>query len=281
MESSPYTYEFSLSSSEGALLILPKGAESCKLRKRQIFRDVATRNAADWYNFAEQHLGRIITHDSLYLITGLSKTSSWSVAAFHQATGTAESSAQFKASHAGEGNNMSYAWETMRALDWRVGPQIDVGIPNQSVFINGFKIAIREGILGKRWVEIEVDAPPPQSRRSVKFSKGGNGTSPSRAGNIWRRLVSRSGGGGRQSAEQTLPVTRSTDDSRTTFSSASQSHDTGATGHVTISHVPQPLQVSRRYLQAFVDTDGGIQSLHPSDIVNRYLLSKVCIVGFL
>ena len=156
MESSPHTYDFSLSSSEGALLILPKGAENYKLRKRQIFRDVATRHAADWYNFAEQHLGRIITRDSLYLITGLYKTSFWSAAAFHQATGNAESTAQFKASHAGGGDGVSYTWETMRALDWRVGPQIDVGIPNQSVFINGYKIAIREGILGKRRVEIEM-----------------------------------------------------------------------------------------------------------------------------
>ena len=156
MESSPHTYDFSLSSSEGALLILPKGAENYKLRKRQIFRDVATRHAADWYNFAEQHLGRIITRDSLYLITGLYKTSFWSAAAFHQATGNAESTAQFKASHAGGGDSVSYTWETMRALDWRVGPQIDVGIPNQSVFINGYKIAIREGILGKRRVEIEM-----------------------------------------------------------------------------------------------------------------------------
>ena len=244
MGSSPYTYDFSLSSSEGALLILPKGAESYKLRKRQIFRDVATQNAADWYKFAEQDLGRIITHDSLYLITGLYKTSSWSVAAFHQATGTAESSAQFKASQAGGGNDMSYTWETMRALDWRVGPQIDVGIPNQSVFISGFRIAIREGILGKKWVEIEVDAPPAHSRRSMGFSNGGNGPSPSRAGNIWRRFVSRGGSGGRKSAEQSPPVTRSTKDPRITDASAPQSDDAGATGHVTIDHVPQPLQVS-------------------------------------
>ena len=244
MESSPHTYDFSLSSSEGALLILPKGAENYKLRKRQIFRDVATRHAADWYNFAEQHLGRIITRDSLYLITGLYKTSFWSAAAFHQATGNAESTAQFKASHAGGGDSVSYTWETMRALDWRVGPQIDVGIPNQSVFINGYKIAIREGILGKRRVEIEVDAPPAHSRRSVGFFNRGNGPSSSLSGNNWRGLVSRGGSGGRQSAEQTPPVTRSTEDPSTTFSSTPQSDDLGATGHVTIDHVPEPLQVS-------------------------------------
>lgn len=247
MESSPFTYEFSLSSSEGALLVLPKGAESYKLRKRQLFRDVATRNAVNWYSFAEQHLGRIIAHDALYLITGLYKTSAWSVAAFHQATGTAESSAQFKASHVGEGSNMAYTWETMRALDWRVGPQIDVGIPNQSVFISGFKIAIRESMLGKRWVEVEVDAPPAQSR-SAKFSNGGNGPSSSRAGNIWRKLVSRVGtSGGRKRAEQTLLATCSPKEPKTPFSLAVQSEasDKDSTlGQVAINHVPRPLQVS-------------------------------------
>lgn len=243
MGSSPFTYDFSLSSSEGALLILPKGAETYKLRRRQIFRDAAIRNAANWYNFAEQHLGRLITHDSLYLITGFSKTSSWSVAAFHQATGTAESSAQFKALQVGESNNMSYTWETLRALDWRVGPQIDLGIPNQSVFISGFKIAIREGILGKKRVEVEVDTPPAQSR-SVKFSNGDNVPSPSRAGNIWKRLMSRGDSGGRKSAGQPSPATRSVKDPSTTFSSAPESDDAGAMGHITINHVPHPLQVS-------------------------------------
>ncbi|KAG8220714.1 hypothetical protein J3R82DRAFT_3044 [Butyriboletus roseoflavus] len=262
MENSPFTYDFSLSSSEGALLILPKGAENYKLRKRQMFRDVAIRNAANWYSFAEQHLGRIIARDSLYLITGFYKASSWSVAAFHQATGTAESSAQFKASQVGDGSNMSYAWETMRALDWRVGPQIDVGIPNQSVFISGFKIAIREGILGKKRVEVEVDAPSTQSR-SVKFPNGGNGPSPSRSANLWRRLMPRGGSGGKKSAEQTLPASRSTKEPRTTLSS-SQSDDTGVTGHVMINHVPQPLQVSGRYThEPFIDTDSGSRAFTP------------------
>ncbi|KAH0831287.1 hypothetical protein J3R83DRAFT_13923 [Lanmaoa asiatica] len=254
--SCPFTYDFTLSSSEAALLILPKGAENCKLRKRQIFRDVAIRNAADWYNFAEQHLGRIITHDSLYLITGLYKTSSWSVAAFHQATGTAQSSAQFKASQVGDRNNVSCTWETMRALDWRVGPQIDVRIPNQSVFISGFKIAIRESILGRKRVEVEVDTPPARSR-SLRFSIGGSGPGHSRAGNLWRRLVSKGGSGGRQSAEKTLPETCQIEIPLTISSSAPQSDDAGATGDVTINHIPQPLQ-----------------SLHPSDVINRYLLSK-------
>lgn len=47
--------------------------------------DKAIRNAVDWYNFAEQRLGRIISHDSLYLITGFYKARSWSLAAYRRA----------------------------------------------------------------------------------------------------------------------------------------------------------------------------------------------------
>ena len=58
-------------------------------------------------------------------------------------------------------------------MDWRVGPS-DLyynGIPNQSVFINGFKIAIREGILGSKWVTVKADIPSASPYRA-EFSSG-------------------------------------------------------------------------------------------------------------
>lgn len=116
----------------------------------------------DWYTFAEQRLGRIISHDSLYLITGFYKARSWSLAAYQQAAGTGEALAQFKAAQVGRGNiAASYTWETTQDMDWRVGPsdQYYNGIPNQTVFIQGFKIAIREGILGTKRVNVKADIP--------------------------------------------------------------------------------------------------------------------------
>ncbi|KAF9239777.1 hypothetical protein BU15DRAFT_46233, partial [Melanogaster broomeanus] len=50
------------------------------------FRDLALENAESWYHFAYCHLGRAeISNDSLYLITGYHKASSWSLASFSQA----------------------------------------------------------------------------------------------------------------------------------------------------------------------------------------------------
>ncbi|KAG8216775.1 hypothetical protein J3R82DRAFT_7019 [Butyriboletus roseoflavus] len=186
----PLNYEFTLSSREGAVLILPEGAERYYLQNERLFLDEAIQHALDWYAFAEQRLGRIISHDSLYLITGFCKARSWSLAAYQQAAGTGEASAQFKAVQVGIGNiASSYTWETTQAMDWRVGPsdQYYNGIPNQTLFIQGFKIAIREGILGRKRVNVKADIPSVRPYR-VEFydrswpSKLRSGGSGSRSG---------------------------------------------------------------------------------------------------
>lgn len=105
---------------------------------------------------------RIINPDSLYLIAGIYKTRSWSVAAFENVTEDAHHTAHFKQIE-GSSTGPPYSWETTTcALDWRVGPDIDFGVPNQAVFIRGFKIAIRSGLLGTRWVSVKADAPSPR-----------------------------------------------------------------------------------------------------------------------
>lgn len=242
----PLTYEFSLSSSEGALLILPDGAESYTLLKRKVFKDAATRHGVDWYHFAEEHLGRIITHDALYLITGCYKSRSWSVAAFHEASsqsGTTEFPAQFKAGQARQGNiSAACTWETGRALHWRVGPLGDwTEIPNQSVFVSGFKIAMRDSILGKKRVEVEVDAPSAYPKPGKMFSDRKGRNVNSRAGSIWRKLMPR-GGGNREAGEHWRTEADSVHDSGTDPTP----DDVGTSTHVTVTHVPEASQVCAR-----------------------------------
>ncbi|KAI9570852.1 hypothetical protein HD554DRAFT_2003079, partial [Boletus coccyginus] len=134
-------YEFTLSSSEGAFLILPEGAERHELRNHHLFLEAATHHGADWYRFAEEKVGQIIANNSLYLITGLHKTTSWSLAAFEKTAGTAEYPVQFRVSQVG-GNNITATctWDTTRALEWRIGPIDKNEILNQAVFIRGFKV---------------------------------------------------------------------------------------------------------------------------------------------
>ena len=79
-------------------------------------------------------------------------------------------------------------------MHWHVGPLGDYngGIPNQAVFISGFKIAIRDGMLGRRWVEVAVDAPSTHSQAGSLYKDGGKGQS--RVGKLWRKIVSGDGG---------------------------------------------------------------------------------------
>ncbi|KAG9311404.1 hypothetical protein JVU11DRAFT_8516 [Chiua virens] len=157
--SNALSYRFILSSDEGALLILPEGAERRDLLDEGVFLEQASKHGAKWYNYAVNRRHRIINHDSLYLLTGLSKTRSWSVATFDHDFGNRPAMPAHFKHIGGDITASSYGWETARPLDWRVGPHYDHGIPDQTVFVRGFKIAIRKGLLGTRWISVEADVP--------------------------------------------------------------------------------------------------------------------------
>lgn len=157
-DSSALPYKFNLSSTDGALLILPEGSERYDLLNEDLFLEQASRHGIEWYNYAVNRRRRIINPDSLYLITGIYKTRSWSVAAFENVMENEHHTAHFKQIER-DSMTPTYTWETTCALDWRVGPHIDYDIPNQAVFIYGFKIAIRRGFLGTRWIRVEADVP--------------------------------------------------------------------------------------------------------------------------
>ncbi|KAJ7096077.1 hypothetical protein C8R44DRAFT_684211, partial [Mycena epipterygia] len=62
-----------------AVLLLPDGASRTDLRFPDRFRDHALKHAKSWYNFLSG-LGRTLENGELYLITGVDKSASWSVA---------------------------------------------------------------------------------------------------------------------------------------------------------------------------------------------------------
>lgn len=217
------------------MLILPEGAERYYLRNERPFLDAAIQHAVDWYTFAEQRLGRIISHDSLYLITGFYKARSWSLAAYQQGVGPGEASAQFKAVQVGRGNiTASYTWEATQAMDWRVGPadRYYNGVPNQSVFIHGFKIAIREGILGSKWVNVKADNPSVRPYR-VEFS------SDSWISNLWSGIIGSSSG-----STSNIPKGTDTVTSLNTDSNLPVDQTDNVREDVTIHRFPQVIKVA-------------------------------------
>jgi len=137
--------EFSSTSNEGALLVLPEGADQRDLCNLLLFEREALRNGKSWYEFAVTKLGRTrISADSLYLITGCHKTSSWSLAAFHQSSSNFNFNAQFTAGEIINGNiGAAYSWQMTSAVPCRIGPEPYEDAKNQTAFIRGFKIAVR------------------------------------------------------------------------------------------------------------------------------------------
>ncbi|KAF8441372.1 hypothetical protein L210DRAFT_3644684 [Boletus edulis BED1] len=166
-------HQFSLLHNEGAMLILPQGAERHRLAKDLLLLDAILQNAVDWYRFAREKLYRDISNDALYLITGFHKAHSWSLASFKN---TRASSAQCKIVQLRRAGSMisdDCTWETTHPLEWRIGPRHLAELPNQSVFIVGFKIAVNKELLYMQRVTVKAG----HSKRALATTLVGFGSS--------------------------------------------------------------------------------------------------------
>ncbi|KAJ7493175.1 hypothetical protein B0H11DRAFT_1717887 [Mycena galericulata] len=143
--------EVSMNSKQTALLLLPEGASSLDLRGLQAFRDYALKHAESWYAFVNGDLGRMIGKGDLYLVTGATKSTSWSVAAVENHSGDGKISMRLKAAQfGGAGTSCTWEWEgSYRSVN--SGPQRNPGEEswgaNQTVFIRGFRVALRSNPL--------------------------------------------------------------------------------------------------------------------------------------
>lgn len=138
-------YKFIATSNTGAILILPSGATLSELQNKQdleAFWDVATECALPWCKFA----GR----DSLYLVTGVYTTRSWTLASFDKGLLDGEILVE---QHNGEpGHEMgAYKWGCAFQTDFRPGPKNN-RYENQTVLIKGFKMTVR---LAGRFAEVK------------------------------------------------------------------------------------------------------------------------------
>ncbi|KAF8553282.1 hypothetical protein OG21DRAFT_1510417 [Imleria badia] len=159
------SYEFVPTSTEGAILILPQGATRHDLLPKERFRMTAIEHAFDWYEIARKRHGESIGGCSLYLITGFYKARSWSLASFHNATGTQLNTRRIKVvpRDIGESKAGRY-WECTFPVDCRDGPGGNHnGSANQTVYISGFKIAVRDDVL-RWWTQEPVVEPVPALR---------------------------------------------------------------------------------------------------------------------
>ena len=167
--------QFYSTETEGAILVLPEGSDQHNLRNYLVFQKEALLKGKAWYEFAVTKLGRtMISPDSMYLITGFHKTSSWSLAAFNNVGRSLNFDAQFTAGNIVNGNvTAAYTWQMTSTVPCRVGPDPFNGKKNQTMFIRGFKIAIRKSIFRHILGDVAVSYQSPiTTLRKVHFTRG-------------------------------------------------------------------------------------------------------------
>ena len=77
---------FESSASEGAILIMPRGARSEDLRNLATFREYESTNVTNWYRYANGLRGLEAKNGELRLVVGFDKTTSWGIATFENQT---------------------------------------------------------------------------------------------------------------------------------------------------------------------------------------------------
>ncbi|KAJ7618627.1 hypothetical protein FB45DRAFT_169771 [Roridomyces roridus] len=229
--------EISTSSKEAAVLLLPDGASRTDLRclKNQ-FRDYALKHAHRWYAFVNGTLGMMIESGDLYLVTGMDKSTSWSVAAIEDHSEDCRISLKLKAAQIGSaGTSCAWEWETTSSFA-NSGPRRQPGeedwTDNQTVFIRGFKITIRSR------------SSPLQ--KSVKV--------PAIVGSKPSEILTRSG---------YIPYSQSSSSTGGAFSRGANSSATGGT-----SDSESDDEGSVEYFPDIVP------AYHPSNVINEHLLDR-------
>ena len=137
-----------MTSNEGAILILPEGASLFELEDKELqkIREYAARYALQWCRSANQ--------DTLYLITAMVKSKSWTSGSFHYGFRGSKIFVHRQLC----GDSVSYDWICEAGVDDPVTP-INNSYLNQTVFIKGFKMTVRtRGAEKATWWPLEMIA---------------------------------------------------------------------------------------------------------------------------
>jgi hypothetical protein len=163
---------FACTCEKGAILVLPDGAFREDLRRLEKFRHAAEHNAMAWYGHA-RNCG--LNPESLYLVTGCVKTSSWGVASILNASEERSACLKFTAASVAEASaSYSYLWETYSPVDVRNGPKPPSEVQNQCVFLRGFKISFNENIktLWSRKISFEIVDESDENHHGTRGGRG-------------------------------------------------------------------------------------------------------------
>ncbi|KAJ7186014.1 hypothetical protein C8R46DRAFT_982798, partial [Mycena filopes] len=232
---------------QAAVLLLPDGASRWDIRRVKRFRDYALKHAQSWYKFVNGSLERMVESGDLYLVTGIDKSTSWSLAALENKSRHNLISMKLKAAQVG------WEWESASGFA-DSGPRgqsdDESGAANQTVFLRGFKIAVR----------------PSSWRRTAKVVSVTD-SKPS-------EILSKSG---------FVPFSQpSSSTGGTTFSGNSAGHNRGGPSDEEgwVQHFPDiPKVTSHLGIPAPLGRDQTFQLYHPGSVINDHILACANLVS--
>ncbi|KAF7342818.1 Pleiotropic drug resistance ABC transporter protein [Mycena sanguinolenta] len=202
-------FVFSCRPPQGAVLALPHGAVLKRLTNIQPVREYARKNAESWYAYMEGARGLAVDNGSLYLITGYEKAMSWGLGAYHSTQDGDEFIAYFKPIQQSEANPQ-YRWMGSGRFPVQHKhynrPFLTDDTLNQTVFIHGLSISIREKSWGSLFTRATVDVDINNIEQSQSGNATGNSGNQSQGSSSFSWLLGFFSGGsashGRQHAQE-------------------------------------------------------------------------------
>ncbi|KAF7982336.1 hypothetical protein HWV62_29046 [Athelia sp. TMB] len=146
-------YNVSSSKSESAVLTMPHGAMSEDYENTAAIRTYCLKNAVSWYRFINETLGRDALNGSVYVVTGCDKSKAWGIATTGESSSSQSLSLQFNAKFIAASAGYECSWSSTGRSVQRVSrspTDLAPGVKqpeNQCLFIRGYKVMLREGLV--------------------------------------------------------------------------------------------------------------------------------------
>ncbi|TFK37375.1 hypothetical protein BDQ12DRAFT_724216 [Crucibulum laeve] len=138
---------FACTENQGAILYMPNGSTGADLKDERSLEEYIVQNAESWYRYVLKTNGKSVERNSLYLVTGWMKSSSWGIATYG-----VKMPEPYHILKIGPVilPNKKYLWTESSSAMARTGPSPDPDFSiesereNQCLFLQGFKIELSE-----------------------------------------------------------------------------------------------------------------------------------------
>ncbi|KAJ8079809.1 hypothetical protein PM082_016631 [Marasmius tenuissimus] len=163
-------------SRERGAVVMPgmDGADRTDASNKALFIEYAARHGMSWYQFVNGTLGREADNGELYLITGFDKTNVWENAVVYNRSTTKSCQVAFTTGGLGAEGRLKLSNSTTHEISLISRCSSDEDHQNQSLFIRGFRISVRQGIRAKFASKVKVTSTYRSSQSEVldKISGG-------------------------------------------------------------------------------------------------------------